>query len=545
MTLLIVEDSDSDRYAYRRYLEAQTNSKNQILEAASLEEGRDLWREHSPDLVLIDVNLPDGSGLELLESIQSSYPDPKLPVIMLTGQEDARQAVQAMKLGARDYLFKEEITARLLCRCVETTLKELELSQKLRRLQERDAILAQIMLQISRSLDLEAIYETVTTQLRDFLGADRALIYQFSPDFSGNIVAEAITPPWQPCLHEQIVDTYFQESLGGAYQQGRVFAAGDIYQADLSDCHLALLERFQVRANLVVPILLLTSTDSTPRLWGLLVVHQCSGPHFWEDDDIYFVEQLATKLAIAIKQYLSDQQLKTQLVELSDSENRFRQLAENIHQVFYLADVETSAILYISPSYETIWERDCQSLYNNPLSYQETIYSEDLEIARQSYQGPRLGKATENEYRIVRPDGSLRWISDRNFPIRNQSGEIYRVCGIAEDITNRKQIELQLAAREAQFQKLAATLPGMLYTLVRKVDGSFVFTYISPIIAEIMELEAEAAIANANLIFEQIHPDDIPNYLAAVEQNLITMQPFEHEWRIITPSRQLGIRSKR
>ncbi|MEB3190124.1 MAG: response regulator [Snowella sp.] len=102
MTLLIVEDSDSDRYAYRRYLEAQTDFKNQILEAASLEEGRDLWREHSPDLVLIDVNLPDGSGLELLESIQSSYPDPKLPVIILTGQEDARVAVQAMKLGARD-----------------------------------------------------------------------------------------------------------------------------------------------------------------------------------------------------------------------------------------------------------------------------------------------------------------------------------------------------------------------------------------------------------------------------------------------------------
>ncbi|MEB3190499.1 MAG: PAS domain-containing protein [Snowella sp.] len=434
------------------------------------------------------------------------------------------------------YLFKEEITARLLCRCVETTLKALELSQKLRRLQERDAILAQIMLQISQLLSLEAIYETVTTQLRDFLGADRVLIYQFSPDFSGSIVAEAVIPPWQPCLHEQIVDTYFQESLGEAYQQGRVFAAGDIYQADLSDCHLALLERFQVRANLVVPILLPTSTDSTPLLWGLLVVHQCSGPHFWEDDDIYFVERLATKLAIAIKQYLSDQQLKTQLAELSDSENRFRQLAENIHQVFYLADVETSAILYISPSYETIWERDRQSLYDNPLSYQETIYSEDLEIGRQSYQESRLGKAIENEYRIVRPDGSLRWISDRNFPIRNQSGEIYRVCGIAEDITNRKQTELQLAASEAQFQKLAATLPGMLYTLVRKVDGSFVFTYISPIIAEIMELEAEAAIANANLVFEQMHPDDVPDYIAAVEQNLITMQPFEHEWRIITPS---------
>ncbi|MGL5035509.1 MAG: PAS domain S-box protein, partial [Microcystaceae cyanobacterium] len=250
------------------------------------------------------------------------------------------------------------------------------------------------------------------------------------------------------------------------------------------------------------------------------------------------LQRLSVKLAIAIQQFLANQQIKTQLIEMSESENRFRQLAENIHQVFYLVDVETSEMLYISPSYETVWERDCQSLYDNPLSYQEIICFEDREIVRQSYQGARLGNATQAEYRIVRSDGSLRWISDRNFPVRNEKGEIYRVCGIAEDITNRKQVELQLAAREAQFQKLAATLPGMLYTLVRKVDGSFVFTYISPIITEIMELEAEAAIADSNLAFELIHPDDLPNYTAAVEQSLITMRPFDHELRIITPSGQ-------
>jgi PAS domain S-box-containing protein len=538
MTLLIVEDSESDRYTYRRYLDTTTDFKSQILEAASLEEGIELWREHSPDLILIDVNLPDGSGLELLEIIQSSYPDPKLPVIMLTGQEDARLAVQAMKLGARDYLFKEEITARLLCRCVETTLKELDLSQKLRRLQQRDAILAQITLQISQVLSLEAVYETVVTQLRDFLEADRVLLYQFSPDLSGNVVAEVVIPPWKSCLHEQIIDTCFLESLGGAYQQGRVFAAGDIDQANLSDCHLALLKRFQVRANLVVPILLPTSTDSTPILWGLLMVHQCSGPRSWDEDCISLLERLATKLAIAIKQYRSDQQLKTQLAELSESENRFRQLAENIHQVFYLADVETGEILYISPSYETIWGRSCQSLYDNHFSYQESIYSEDIEIARQSYQGPRLGKIAENQYRIVRPDGSLRWISDRNFPIRNEKGEIYRVCGIAEDITERKEIELNLAEREAWLQKIIDTVPGMIYTLVRRIDGSFYFNYISPLVEDILEVKAEDAADDAQYIFQLIHPDDLGDYQAAATLSFETMQPFDFEWRITTPSGQ-------
>ena len=227
ITLLIVEDSDSDRYTYSRYLEAQTNFDYQILTAATLAEGIELWRTRSPTLVLVDINLPDGSGLELLEIIRSSHPEPKLPVIMVTGQEDTRQAVQAMKLGARDYLLKEEITARLLYRCIETSLQELALSQQLKRLQQRDTILAQITLQISHLLSLEEIYTTVVSQLRGFLGADRVLIYQFNPDFSGSIAAEKVIPPWQACLHEQIIDNWaprkierFDKKQSGRGQKG-------------------------------------------------------------------------------------------------------------------------------------------------------------------------------------------------------------------------------------------------------------------------------------------------------------------------------------
>ncbi|MGL5034210.1 MAG: GAF domain-containing protein, partial [Microcystaceae cyanobacterium] len=513
-TILVIEDSESDRYIYRRYLQTATEVEWPILEAETLAEGIELWRTRSPTLVLMDVNFPDGSGLELLEIMQESYPESKLPVIMITGQGDAKLVVQAMKLGARDYLFKEDITATLLCRCVVNTLNELALTHKLSRLKQQETIFTQISLHIQQFSNLEEIYQGIVTDIRDFLEADRVIIYQFNPDLSGCIVTESVIPPWTACLSSQIVDTCFQENLGETYRQGQIFSANDIYQANLSDCHLQLLEQFQVRANLVVPILLVPTSEVQAVLWGLLIVHQCSAPRIWQEDDLHLLQRLSVQLAIAVQKSLADQQIKTQLIELRESENRFRQLAENIHQFFYLVDVETSEMLYISPSYETIWGRSCQSLYDNPFSYQENVYFEDVEIVKKFYEDSCSGKATEIEieYRVVHPDGFLRWVSDRNFPIRNEKGEIYRVCGIAEDITNRKQIELQLAAREAQFQKLAATLPGMLYTLVRKVDGSFFFTYISPIITEIMELEAEAAIADSNLAFELIHPDDLPNY---------------------------------
>jgi len=132
------------------------------------------------------------------------------------------------------------------------------------------------------------------------------------------------------------------------------------------------------------------------------------------------------------------------LRSLAENEQRFRQLAENIHQVFYLTDIENNQILYVGPSYEKIWQRSCQSLYDAPHSYLESIHPEDQDLAFAAYSRQRLGQQTETEYRIQRPNGSWRWILDRCFPVKNEQGQIYRVCGIAEDITERKELELQL-----------------------------------------------------------------------------------------------------
>jgi PAS domain S-box-containing protein len=135
--------------------------------------------------------------------------------------------------------------------------------------------------------------------------------------------------------------------------------------------------------------------------------------------------------------------LKAERVEsaLSDTQERFRQLAEHIREVFWMSDPEKNAILYISPGYEEIWGRSCQSLYDSPRSWLDDIHPQDRDKVLQAALEKQVGGTYNEEYRIVRPDGSVRWIWDRAFPIHDAQGTAYRIAGIAEDITERKLAE--------------------------------------------------------------------------------------------------------
>ncbi len=138
-------------------------------------------------------------------------------------------------------------------------------------------------------------------------------------------------------------------------------------------------------------------------------------------------------------------------VELQQSEEKFRQLAENIHEVFWLSNADISEILYVSLAYEQIWGRSCESLYADPQSFLSAIHPDDRQYAIDNIEHCTNGEF-DIEYRIIRPDGSVRWIRDRGFPILNESGEIYRRAGIAQDITQRKQTESILQQRHEELE---------------------------------------------------------------------------------------------
>lgn len=135
---------------------------------------------------------------------------------------------------------------------------------------------------------------------------------------------------------------------------------------------------------------------------------------------------------------------------LEESEQRFRYLAENIHQVFWVRDPRTSQILYLSPAFEEVWGRSRGWIIEQPWLYIETVHPDDRMALLETFAKSAVGESTQSEYRILRPDGSERWISSHAFPVRDRGGAVARIVAITEDITERKQAEDALRrARDA------------------------------------------------------------------------------------------------
>lgn len=157
---------------------------------------------------------------------------------------------------------------------------------------------------------------------------------------------------------------------------------------------------------------------------------------------------------------------------LRESELHFRQLAENINEAFWIVDPNKREVLYVSPAYEGIWGRTCESLYQKPDSFLESVHPEDRKQVLAANERQRRGECCDGEYRIVRPDGSTRWIHDRAFPIIDEAGKVSRIVGIAEDVTERKRGEEQLRRLAAAVEQTADSI------MITDTDGTI--EYVNP-----------------------------------------------------------------
>ncbi|NJL57360.1 GAF domain-containing protein [bacterium] len=225
-------------------------------------------------------------------------------------------------------------TKMVLSSSCETSLDLAEVLEKL----------SEIALQLHQCSNVDALLAYGAKQLREIFGCDRTLVYQFLPNGDGVVIAESVADGWQPILGQLICDPCFQNKWMEPYRQGRVRAIPDVERSGLDPCHIDLLTQAQVKANLVAPIVVKSSTDEETHLWGLAIAQQCSAPRIWDALHIQVIKQVAMQIGIALD-YL---EIRQSFNHIQDREIRWRAALEGAEEGVWDWNVETNEVFFSS-----------------------------------------------------------------------------------------------------------------------------------------------------------------------------------------------------
>ncbi|BAY12893.1 PAS domain S-box protein [Calothrix sp. NIES-2098] len=319
-----------------------------------------------------------------------------------------------------------------------------------KRAAEQQQLVATIAQRIRASLNLDEVLNTTVAEVRQFLQADRVFIYRFQADYSGIVVVEAVGDGWFSALNTKVEDTYFMETGGEEYRQGRIQAVPDIYTAGLSQCHCDLLAQFQIRANLVVPIL------QGAKLWGLLAINQCSATRLWQSWEIDLINQLSTQVSIAIQQSELYQQVQAELMERRQAEAALRKSEAQLKLALEAAktgiwdwNILDNKITG-SENLPEMFGLDPDKFDGTYEAFINQVDPLDRELVINAItRSLQEGATYDIEFRIVLPDGKIRWAATKGQVFYDQTGQAVRMIGVDMDISDRKQAEQKIREQAA------------------------------------------------------------------------------------------------
>ena len=208
----------------------------------------------------------------------------------------------------------------------------LALQQELKRRSRREKLLKDISQKIRLSLKLDEILHTTVLEVQQFLETDRVFLYRFNEDGSGKVVVESCVPDCLSILDEVILDSCLRDDYLELYRQGRVSMISNIKEAQIAPCHAEFLTRYQVQANLIVPVVY------EKKLWGLMIAHHCHSPRDWHQQELELLTELSGQVAIAIHQGELFRQLECanrKLYQLSSTDH-LTQVGNRLHFDHYL-----------------------------------------------------------------------------------------------------------------------------------------------------------------------------------------------------------------
>ncbi|MEA5581922.1 GAF domain-containing protein [Nodularia harveyana UHCC-0300] len=295
--------------------------------------------------------------------------------------------------------------------------------------------LSGVISRIRECVDIDAIFKTTVTELRQLLNTDRVGVFRFYPQlgWEGEFIYEDVSSEWSSALKVKVHDNCFASEFAALYQQGRIKVITDIYGAGINNCHVQMLEAFQVRANIASP--LIKGQD----LWGLLCIHDCHGPRQWKTSEIEFVQLISEHLGIALQQADYLKKVQIQSTEIAEAQAREKSvtwqktIARTIEKIRQTLDLES---IFHTTTHELrqLLNADRVSIYrfNPDWSGEFTFESVGegwISVVDEQFKNPKISKnvsdCTAKELaQIPAIDTYLKDTEGGNFT----KGEVYRIC---------------------------------------------------------------------------------------------------------------------
>ncbi len=388
--VLLVDDDDALREVGLAILQGSG------FEATSAATGGDCIRslqERLPDLVLLDINLPDIDGRDLCRQLKSDPRFAGIPVVHLTGGHiTSEEQAAGLEAGADGYIARPISNYELVAR-VEAILRMKRTDAELRR------VTAELRASTRRLEQSEQRYRSLFEHNPD-------AVYSLDRDgrfLSFNAAGEALTGyPTEDLLLLPYQRVLAPEDHARAQ---RDFARVLTGESTCSELTLARGDGKRCRAKITsLPII----------VDGEIVGAFC---------------------------------IAQDVTQRRESEERFQQLAENVEDAFWILDVATQRMLYVNPAFQRMRGHPGEPLDPNPYSYLASIHTQDRDRIVKTFS--EMPYSVNAEYRVIHPDGTIRWNWARTFPIRDQHGAVYRIAGIARDITERKEAEAVIGEQAA------------------------------------------------------------------------------------------------
>lgn len=399
-------------------------------------------RQPHPDLILLDIRMPGMDGYEVLRRLKADPLTSDIPVIFVTALSEPEDEAKGLKMGAADYITKPVNPDLLKVRM----MTQLELQRYRRKpilpgMAEGDAPQANFNI---------LVVDDVPENLHELIGAlsdeYRILIANNGP--KAIELAQGATPP------DLILLDILMPEMDG-YEVCRRIKATEVGKR----IPIIFISVIDVPEKKIMGFSI-GAADYITRPFDIDEARARIRTHLLLSRLQFSLElqvaQRTAALVAANRQLKADEKaLQESKEKIQEKEEQLRLITETVTEVFWMADNKIENMFYVSPAYERIFRRSCQSLCENPRSFIDAIHPEDKERIITELRESQINKRSfDHEYRIIRPDKSIRWIWDRGFPVFEKTGEVKRCVGIAQDITDKKAAELELKQHRNYLEQL-------------------------------------------------------------------------------------------